>query len=154
MLPSLFVATLTSVAQFPQTCTVIPANTTATLPANQIGYYSCVTSSTSPTTSDIISIARRILSALYELPPPTGAGNCGELAKFGTTAFYICGTYDPPWGDDGVVAGADSILRHCGKEGRAEGVFRVSEGAVLVVTVGDSRGLVVGGVLKDIGGRE
>ncbi|KAG0136944.1 hypothetical protein HOY82DRAFT_589168 [Tuber indicum] len=114
----------------------------------KIGYYRCATTSNSPRSSDIIAIGNRILMNGYVLPNIPPDKQCVELETAGSAAFYICGEYPTSEQDDGVVVGVTSILGHCGMGGRAEGVFRVSEEAVLVITraVG---GLVVDGELRN-----
>jgi len=112
------------------------------------GHYACATTSSSPPISDIIAIGKRILLNGY-IPPNFPPGKqCGELATSGSAAFYICGLYLTGGQDDGVVVGVTSILDHCQMGGKAEGVFRVSEEGVLVIT-SVVEGLVVDGELKD-----
>lgn len=108
-----------------------------------LGSYTCATTSSSPSRSDIIVIGKRILKDGYVPPKVVPGKECGELATSGSAVFYICGWYPTGGQDDGVVAGVTSILDHCEMGGRAEGVFRVSEQGVLVITS------VVGGLVDD-----
>ncbi|RPA91903.1 hypothetical protein L873DRAFT_1848011 [Choiromyces venosus 120613-1] len=132
------------------TCVEIAPGETATLPipdSLKLGYYNCATTATSPPTSDIITIAKHILTDGYVAPIVAPGKQCGELAKQGEAVFYICGEYLTGGQDDAVVVGVTSILDHCEMGGKAEGVFRVSEGGLLVITsVGG--GLVVDGALR------
>ncbi|PUU82155.1 hypothetical protein B9Z19DRAFT_1105972 [Tuber borchii] len=98
------------------------------------GYYTCETTISSPSRSDIIAIGKHILKDGYSPPNVPPGKQCGELATSGSAVFYICGWYPTGGQDDGVVAGVTSILDHCEMDGRAEGVFRVSEHGVLVIT--------------------
>lgn len=109
----------------------------------RLGYYKCATTSSSPSRSDIIAIGKHILKDGYVPPKVLPGKECGELATSGSAVFYICGWYPTGGQDDGVVAGVTSILDHCEMGGRAEGVFRVSEQGVLVITS------VVGGLVDD-----
>jgi len=111
------------------------------------GYYACATTSSSPPISDIIAIGKGILRNGYFPPNFPPGKQCGELATSGSAVFYICGFYPTGGQDDGVVVGVTSILDHCEMGGKAEGVFRVSEGGVLVIT-SVAGGLVVDGELK------
>ncbi|KAG0633246.1 hypothetical protein HOY80DRAFT_1064563 [Tuber brumale] len=128
----------------------IAPGASASLPlpdSRKIGYYRCATTSNSPQRLDIIAIGKRILKNGYFPPTIPLDKQCGELETASSAAFYICGEYPTGGQDDGVVVGVTSILGHCETRGRAEGVFRVSEEGVLVITraVG---GLVVDGELK------